>query len=228
MLKPTGLSLLEILLLIFTATMVASGIVIANIDIQWFEEVYVVEDGFVENWTVVPLLIAAAYAIYVYRTKRKDAGWRFKLMVGMIALFSLFVAGEEISWGQRLLGHESSAFFREHNAQGETNLHNMVVGGKKINKIVFSQLLVGAVGCYLFVLPFFYRKHREVRRAVDAWGIPVPQFYQTVACCALFLSILLIPSGKNAEILEAGITSLFLLILLFPYNSQLYRATDVL
>src|SRR5690606_17881918 len=189
MLKPTGLSLLEILLLIFTATMVASGVVIANLDMQWFDAASVVEGGFVENWAVVPLLIGAAYATCVYRTQRQDAGWRLKLMVGMIALFSLFVAGEEISWGQRLLGHESSAFFREHNAQGETNLHNMVVGGKKINKIVFSQLLVGAVGCYLFVLPFFYRKHREVRRAVDAWGIPVPQFYQTVACCALFLSI---------------------------------------
>ena len=42
-----------------------------------------------------------------------------------MALIFIFGAGEEISWGQRIFNVESSEYFLENNAQGETNLHNM-------------------------------------------------------------------------------------------------------
>jgi len=40
--------------------------------------------------------------------------------------FCLFVAGEEISWGQRLLGFRPPALFLENNFQQESNLHNLL------------------------------------------------------------------------------------------------------
>ena len=52
---------------------------------------------------------------------------------GLVALFLLFVAGEEMSWGQRLLGLTPPSYFLEHNTQQEMNLHNFgtVFGGPK-------------------------------------------------------------------------------------------------
>ncbi|SFT14886.1 hypothetical protein [Sphingobacterium wenxiniae] len=223
MLKTIKLTIVEIVLLIFTGILVTVGVVIANIDVAWYENVYAVEDGFVENWTVVPLLVAAVYAFYLFVKIGRYKTWHFKAILLFIAFFSIFVAGEEISWGQRLFNIESSEFFKENNAQGETNLHNMVVGGKKVNKIVFSQLITVAIGAYLLVFPILYDKKTGFRRWVDRFGIPIAQRYQIVACLLLFLSILLIPTGKNAEVLEAGITTLFLLIFLFPRNWYVYR-----
>lgn len=220
MLRPLHLSLLEILLLIFTSTLVVSGIVISHIDVLWFEDIYAAEDGFVENWTLIPLLIAAVFAFYNLRKLAAQRDWRFKAAMLCSIVFSVFVAGEEISWGQRIFNVESSAFFKENNAQAETNLHNMMIGDKKVNKIVFSQLLTIALAFYLLLLPLLHRKYAGVRAVVNQWGIPIAQRYQVVSCLLLFVSILLIPSGKNSEILEAGITTLFLLIFLFPRNRE--------
>ena len=44
---------------------------------------------------------------------------------GMVALFCLFVAGEEFSWGQRLLGYFPPEFFLRNNLQQELTVHNL-------------------------------------------------------------------------------------------------------
>ncbi|MGO3109662.1 MAG: hypothetical protein ACTIJ8_14440 [Sphingobacterium sp.] len=226
MFKTSHLTVLEIIVLIFITTLVCTGIIIARIDISLFEEVYVAEDGFVENWTVLVMLVAAMYALYNYGTLRKAKTFHFKLTMIMIALFSLFIAGEEISWGQRIFGVESSEFFKANNGQGETNLHNLIVGGVKVNKIVFSQLLILVTSFYLILLPILYEKNGKIREIVDRFGLPIARLYQVVGCLVLFASILLIPSGKNAEILEVGITTLFLLIFLFPKNKHVFLRED--
>lgn len=46
------------------------------------------------------------------------------LWLCLAALGSLYVAGEEISWGQHFAGWESEDFWLQINDQGETNLHN--------------------------------------------------------------------------------------------------------
>jgi hypothetical protein len=77
------------------------------------------EDRLVEWWTFFLFLAAGvAFAVRAARGRRLgDAG---------VALFCLVAAGEEISWGQRVLGFTPSAAFLEHNAQQEANLHNLV------------------------------------------------------------------------------------------------------
>jgi hypothetical protein len=50
------------------------------------------------------------------------------LLLSIFSLLSigfLLVAGEEISWGQRILALESNEFFQEVNVQGEITLHNL-------------------------------------------------------------------------------------------------------
>lgn len=85
------------------------------------------EDGPVE-WCTFWAFVAAA-AVFLAgparsRTKEGDETERY-LAVGLAA-FCLFVAGEEISWGQRLLGYQPPELFLARNYQQESNLHNLL------------------------------------------------------------------------------------------------------
>ncbi len=76
------------------------------------------EDQAVE-WTTFWLFLAAG----VLGLRR--AVQRRRLFDGLVALFCVFVAGEEISWGQRLVGYAAPEFFLRANVQQEVNLHNL-------------------------------------------------------------------------------------------------------
>jgi hypothetical protein len=75
------------------------------------------EDGLVEWSTFGLFLVAGLVRLPVAVRERRP----FDLLV---ALFCLFVAGEEISWGQRVLGFTPPDYFLERNHQQEANLHN--------------------------------------------------------------------------------------------------------
>ncbi|BEQ16811.1 hypothetical protein [Desulfoferula mesophila] len=61
-------------------------------------------------------------------------------VVLLLGLGLLLVAGEEISWGERLLGYALPQWFAEHNTQREVSLHNLkAVQGK----ISFLYVVVG-------------------------------------------------------------------------------------
>ena len=212
--------------LVFLVTL--GGIIASRIDQQWFEEVYTVEDGLLENFTLVPLLVAI---VVIIRYLRRVAAYRsrmFRATLVIAALFSFFVAGEEISWGQRVLDIESSEFFLENNAQKETNLHNLVVNGQKVNRILFSFVLTVVIGFYLIVLPILYQKKATVVRFTERAGIPVPRLRQIIAAVVLFAMIGLVPSGKNAELLEMGICCIFLMVLIFPANKYVFTEKEPL
>ncbi len=58
-------------------------------------------------------------ASFKWRERPWLAGW-----VGIAALGALYVAGEELSWGQHVLEWGTPEFWAQVNDQGETNLHN--------------------------------------------------------------------------------------------------------
>ena len=59
-----------------------------------------------------------------------------------------FTAGEEISWGQRLFQFVAPAYFRSHNIQNETNIHNL---GMIQSRMVVIGLLVGSYGSFAWL-----------------------------------------------------------------------------
>lgn len=147
----------------------------------------------------------------------------WKLGVCAFALIFFFGAGEEISWGQRIFNIESSAFFMENNAQKETNLHNLVVSGKKVNKIVFSQLLMVAMVVYLIIVPILYRKMDSVRRLMHSFAVPVVQWHQTIAFLVSTLIVTVIPPSRKWEVYELAFGVIFFLIFLFPLNDSIFQ-----
>jgi hypothetical protein len=214
----------ETLVLACVAAAFVVGIASAFIDVRWFEQVYVVEDGPVEWATAAALLAAAGVAAW---TALHPPGERRRLhavtWLGLV-LLCLFAAGEEISWGQRILRFSSPEFFLEHNAQRETNLHNMVVAGIKVNKLVFSQLMTVFAALFLLVLPVLHRRNAALARMVDALGIPVPRLPHVAGVVAVFALIGLIPSRERDELLEFGASAIFFLILLSPRNVAALRS----
>jgi hypothetical protein len=217
-------SRLEASVLAGLAAALALGLVAARVDPRWFEQAYVVEDGPVEWATFAVLLASAAAAAWTLRHPPASRGRLHAVTWLGLTILCVFAAGEEISWGQRVLGFSSSEFFVHQNAQHETNLHNLVVAGVKVNKLVFSQLMYGTAALYLLVLPLLHRRSAAVRRAADALAVPVPRLRHaaTIACC--FAVTAMIASHRRDELLELGMTTAFLLILVSPANVAALRA----
>lgn len=103
------------------------------------------EDGLLEWATAVLLLVCA---ILLLRTGTGPA-WRRDRRLGSgivaLAVVSVFLLMEEISWGQRIFGWSTPEEFAELNAQSETNLHNMFVGYNQLIRLVISLVIASAL-----------------------------------------------------------------------------------
>jgi len=87
-----------------------------------------VEDGVVEYLTALGFLISGIVALLLTRKRNFFSNSLVKnvFIAGcvLVGISLMFVAGEEISWGQRLLGIDTPEAIAEQNRQGEINLHN--------------------------------------------------------------------------------------------------------
>ncbi|NEW78549.1 MAG: hypothetical protein GZ086_03800 [Gelidibacter sp.] len=209
---------------LFLIVIFGLGVYFANTDLTYFDEVYTVEDGFVENGSAIFLLSASLLLLFRFFKlfKHKDFLWKVGILAMAVVFF--FGAGEEISWGQRIFNMESSQYFIENNAQGETNLHNMVVGETKINKLIFSQLLTVVLVIYLIITPFLYRKLDWVKNLANKFAVPIVQWHHTIAFLIGTGLLLFITSTRKWEIYEFAFSVIFLLIFINPFNKEIYKA----
>ena len=88
------------------------------------------------------------------------------LLIALVALASIFFAGEEISWGQTWFGWDSPDAFLDHQGLGETNLHN-------IEGVPFSFQALGSVFIVtvLIGLPLLWASRGALRRK----GVELPE-----------------------------------------------------
>ena len=132
------------------------------------------EDGFIEMLGAVFLLLGAVFAFMALLRLRKtgDAGRLKQAAYLGLALFLLLAAGEELSWGQRLLGFETPAPLAEVNAQEETNLHNLAgdANGQNFSANVYKACWV-AVGILVPLLALLPRVGRAVRRHLPVFPL---------------------------------------------------------
>ena len=83
------------------------------------------EDALVE-WAQLLVLVALvpmglALAVRLWRRQER----MFAALFTIAAIGAFFIAGEEISWGQRILGLATPGDLADINQQGETNVHNI-------------------------------------------------------------------------------------------------------
>ncbi len=199
-----------------------TGVIGSHVDVTWYEGTFAREDGFVEWLTVLGLLIGCVLCFYRVSILKPFRGKLFLFCTIILGSLFFFGAGEEISWGQRIFGIQSSDFFLTHNSQGETNLHNLIVGGTKINKLIFGTILGILIGFYFLILPFLYRKIEKVKNIVNAMGVPLPKYFHIGAYLLLVLLTEFIQGGKKGEVLEFGGVWIFVLMTFVPFNREIF------
>ena len=214
----------SILALVFIMILVGYFLLYRNVDSFI---VYTREDGVVEWLTVAGLMMGCIVCVRRFIRLRKFRHAWFLFVTLALAFLLFFGSGEEISWGQRILGLKSPEYFLEENTQKELNFHNLMVDGVKLNKVIFTFGLIGALGIYLLVLPFLYRYSGKIRNLVDRSGVPLPRFYQVISILLMFTLTEFLWHGKKAEILEADFALLFFLIIRYPGNAYMFRKDPV-
>ncbi len=196
------------------------GIYLARTNEQYFKYQFTVEDGFLEWSSVVFLVTAGIFSFKRGLRALKNKKKLIFLTALGITMVCFFGSGEEISWGQRLFQIETGDTFKQLNTQGETNLHNLKVNGVSINKLIFGKLLTLAILVYLLVFPFLRNKIGLIDRVIKKFGIPIATNFQISFCFLIFALCELTGSSKKGELFEYGATCIFMLIFLFPRNSE--------
>lgn len=88
----------------------------------------VAEDGAVEYLSAILFLIAGIVSFLLRKKSRlfqkKSVQKIYSVGCIILAIALFLVAGEEISWGQRIFGIETPEHIAAQNHQGETNFHN--------------------------------------------------------------------------------------------------------
>ena len=124
----------------------------------WPNDVFmrmVKEDNLIENGQFLVLLTAGGLALF---NSLKLLNFN-KVIAGLYLIASLgvfFVAGDEVSWGQRVFDISTPARFLNSNVQQETNLHNLSAVNNLIGGIY---ILVGFYGAFSwFLIPYLSGK----------------------------------------------------------------------
>ena len=167
--------------------------------------VLVREDGPVEWLTAVGLLATALALGVRYRERARYRPRTWRIVVGAAAAAALFGCAEEISWGQRMVGYEvaEGSLLAQYNAQGELNLHNLSVGGVKLNKVIFTWALGAVLFAYFVVYPLATRGRGALRaRLLHDWGIPTPDGESVVVAGLCAVVAQAIPLSRSSEAFE--------------------------
>ncbi len=134
------------------------------------------EDGFFENLTAIALFLSAmAFLVLFFRTR--------KVIHLLFVVVFIFGAGEEISWGERILDFEVPQSIADNNTQHEFNVHNLKVfssfdsNGIKpglSRYITVSALYLLFCFFYGIVLPALQMRIGFIRKIVERIHLPVP------------------------------------------------------
>lgn len=121
------------------------------------------EDGWIEYGSFAAWVLAALFFALAFIRARNTR----RLAYLALALGAFFMAMEEISWGQRIIGWGSPGFFKKSNLQSETNLHNLV-RFTKVYRPLATALVVWCVVPWslMSLVP-------RLRQVCDRWAIPI-------------------------------------------------------
>lgn len=150
------------------------------------------------EWLTVALFLAAAVSFGV-RAVRQRRVWD-----ALLGAFCVVSVGEEISWGQRLLGFVPARQFLEHNTQQEANLHNLVEAFGQPKWTLIALLLA-----YGVVLPLVLRI-RPAERMLQPFGVQAPAAPLRVWFVLASALLMIYPVRYAGEWIEALVGGLFL------------------
>ena len=127
------------------------------------------EGGFIEYGTSLTFLLSAIFAFSVARffmtRKNKFLGYFYYF----ISAGTFFVGMEEISWGQKLIGFESTDFFQNYNSQKEITLHNLIWVNEYLDKGLMFVALIGGMSWLTYTLVSRAKHNYRVKFVIPRW-----------------------------------------------------------
>ena len=163
------------------------------------------EDGWGEWATFLAFALAAVlFGVGAFRidSRGDEAGGRFGQAIALVlGLGCFFVAGEEISWGQRLFGLVPAELFLEHNYQQEINVHNLIEAVGIRSDWLIAALAVG----YGILLPAYGAWFGNERR----WTRALPDLEYAGWYAAVALGVAFVPFDLSVEAIEMLLGFLF-------------------
>ena len=127
------------------------------------------EGGFIEYGTSLAFLLAAIFAFpigkFFLANRNKFLGYLYYLIS-----FGFFLVGmEEISWGQKLIGFESSEFFKNYNSQEEITIHNLVWVNEYLDKGLMFVALIAGISCLIYKLISRVKNNYRTKFLIPRW-----------------------------------------------------------
>jgi hypothetical protein len=177
----------------------------------WLEAAYpnayyrsVQEDQALEWASFYSFFVAGGVFAIAASRQRRTSGALPWFLVGL-SLFCVFVAMEEISWGQRVFGHRPPDYFLAENFQQELNLHNMASTDVRMN--AFRGIILG----YGVLLPLF-ALIPFLRRLFDRIALVPPPIELTPSMFAMFWLHFWYPWKFTGEVVECALGFGFLFV----------------
>ena len=162
------------------------------------------EDHWVEYLTAVWFLLAGLL-LFITASAERNFFRRCVYILGGMAM--MFAAGEEISWGQRILGFATPDFLMHVNRQKEFNVHN--VAGRVFSSAYRNGTLIL---CMVTSAAFFCRRDR-------LFGIPLPSVLLMLGFLMLLSFQRLAGIGGFFDFIVSNEKGLLLLFLIFTLVS---------
>lgn len=162
----------------------------------------VLREDYIFEWAtfIFLILISVIFSMYSYKFRRHKS---YLMMFAFCAIVFLFGALEEVSWFQRTLGYSGAEVIVKNNAQGEFNIHNLMIGDKSVNRLIFGKVLGVLIGIY-FLIPSLVKEFSDDGR-LFLKGVYFPTPYMrdlTLILITISTVYLYLDFPKQGEILE--------------------------
>ena len=170
------------------------------------------EDSWVENLTAVWLFLSG---LMLLATALAEGNLLRRCIYILAGIAFLLAAGEEISWGQRIIGFATPDFLMDINAQREFNAHNI---NSAITDRMYRQGTL--VLCLITCAAFLSRKNK-------LFGIPLPSILLVLGFLAMLSYRLVEPTDFMGYIFheEKIFLLLFAIFTLFSGQTKLFIIT---
>ena len=200
-----------------------SSIIVSTVFLFYYSSsvynLFVEEDGIIEYSTAIFLLSVSIYLINKLLKTVKVISTK-NIGIVFFSIIFFFGFGEEISWGQRIFNIETPQFFVENNLQSETNIHNLMIGGVKLNKLIFTNTLFFIFSFYFLVIPYLYAKSNSVKSIINKFSIVIPKYSQSIIFICSSIIIYLFDHDRISEVWECLFAFTMLITSINPLNKQ--------
>ena len=168
-----------------------------------FHRIVLSEQGVIELGTAAFYVAAAALAVALASKARGSVPQGYRVLYILFALAALFVALEELSYGQHLLGWESPEWFAAHNTKRETNLHNLLES--KPGRMLYDVgHVIFPIGCIVVPLATMRRRGAYAPGHWSFYLLPRAQLMTVVILAGLLGLVRKVAPMEQASIAGLG------------------------